>query len=156
MAGLGESQAREQSQQVRNIDPFERKRRLANQQSAFEELGSRKVTSRREERQALRGEGVTPSEYMNMSRESYYQEFERPKGSVYSQALQENRISGSDDPERFKLSKQRQFLRGLRFNFIKDSYNRAMASPSSHRKVQIAIYAVPAVVSFGLAVSNYL
>jgi len=31
-----------------------------------------------------------------------------------------------------------------------------MASPSSQRKVQIAIYAVPAVVSFGLAVSNYL
>lgn len=84
VAGLGDAQAREHIQQIRNIDPFERKRRLANQQSAFEELGSRKVTSRREEREALRADGVTPSEYMNMSRESYYQEFERPKGSVYS------------------------------------------------------------------------
>ena len=39
----------QQSQAVRNIDPFEKKRRLAMQQSSGEEIGSRKVTSRREE-----------------------------------------------------------------------------------------------------------
>lgn len=39
----------QQSQVVRNIDPFEKKRRLAMQQSSGEEIGSRKVTSRREE-----------------------------------------------------------------------------------------------------------
>jgi len=82
---------------LRNIDPFERKRRLAQQQGNGGEIVSRKVTSRREERGTQRGgdlSSVSPTDYMNLSRESYYQEFERPKGSVYSQALQENHFSG--------------------------------------------------------------
>jgi hypothetical protein len=82
---------------LRNIDPFERKRRLAQQQGNGEEIVSRKVTSRREERGTQKGgdlSSVSPTDYMNLSRESYYQEFERPKGSVYSQALQENHFSG--------------------------------------------------------------
>jgi|APCry1669188879_1035177.scaffolds.fasta_scaffold246833_1 hypothetical protein len=32
---------------------------------------------------------VNPTDYMKMSNQSYYQEFERPKGSVYTQILSE-------------------------------------------------------------------
>lgn len=58
------------------------------------DFSSRKVTSRREEneerreRPPINGIGnTTPSQYMNLSKESYYQEFERPRGSIYTQSL---------------------------------------------------------------------
>jgi hypothetical protein len=148
---------------LRNIDPFERKRRSAmmSQGSGSEEITSRKVTSRREENEIKREarKEITPGSYMDMSRQSYYEEYERPKGSFYTQAVNDKLVQGEsnnlDDPTRFKMNKQRQFLRGLRFNFIKDSYNRSLGNQSSQRKIQFAMYAVPAVVSFGLALSNY-
>ena len=77
---------------IRNIDPFERKKRIAQQQDRGE-FSSRKVTSRKEEAEARRDQGknyqgaVNPTEYMKMSNQSYYQEFERPKGSFYTQTL---------------------------------------------------------------------
>ncbi len=102
--------------------------------------------------------GVSPTDYMRISKESYYQEYERPKGSLYTQAINETLKEGGnplDDPNRFKMNKQRQFLRNLRFGFIRDSYNRSLSSSGSQRKVKLAMYLVPGLVSFGLALSNY-
>ncbi len=75
------------NQQLRNIDPFERKRRLA---EIGGEITSRKITSRKDEAADRLREGknhmsgVSPTEYMSMSKQSYYQEFERPKGSFFT------------------------------------------------------------------------
>lgn len=111
----------------------------------------------RKERQGFTMGGVSPTDYMKISKDSYYQEYERPKGSLYSQALndtlkEENPL---DDPNRFKMNKQRQFLRNLRFGFIRDSYNRSLSNSGSQRRVKLAMYLVPGIVSFGLALSNY-
>ena len=51
--------------------------------------------------------------------------------------------------------KTKQYLRGINFGFIRDSYNRNVSSGASQRKVKIAMYAIPGLLSFGLAVSNY-
>lgn len=77
---------------------------------------------------------------------------------MYTQALEETHFYDKDfgdGQERFKLTKQRQFLRALRFNFIKDSYNKSMSSSGSQRRIKIAMYVIPGVVSFGLGLSNY-
>ena len=95
---------------------------------------------------------------MNLSNESYTNEFERNRGSIYTQTLNETvykEDGAASGQQQVKMVKQRTFLRSLRFGFIKDSYNKAMSSSSSQRKITIAMYAVPAVVAFGLAVSNY-
>jgi len=94
---------------------------------------------------------------MQLSKESYANEYERPKGSFYTQTLNETvyKDDGTGAQQTVRLAKQRQFLQSLRFGFIKDSYNRTMSSSSSKRKATIAMYAIPAVVSFGLALSNY-
>ena len=60
---------------MRNIDPFEKKRRMAMMANENrEELLSRKVTSRREEQKmrSVNGGSVNPSQYMQMSKDSYY------------------------------------------------------------------------------------
>ena len=104
---------------VRNIDPFEKKRRLAQQ-----DFSSRKVTSRKEEAQMKKASGyslagMSPTDYMSISKESYYQEFERPRGSIYTQTLndahfiRDNGAAEEAAPDRFKLNKQRRFLRAL-------------------------------------------
>jgi pyridoxine/pyridoxamine 5'-phosphate oxidase len=62
---------------MRNIDPFERKRRLAMQDKLSEDFSSRKVTSRREVNASKQSQSVSPSEYLNFSRESYANEYER-------------------------------------------------------------------------------
>ena len=72
---------------MRNIDPFEKKRRqamMANENRG--EVLSRKVTSRREETETRNqnGDSMNPTQYLKISKESYYQEFERPKGSMYT------------------------------------------------------------------------
>lgn len=99
--------------------------------------------------------GVSPSQYMEISKGSYYEEFEKPKGSIYTQTLNTQTYNGGEETAKLKLSKHRQFLRRLRFGFIKDSYNSVMSSGSSQRKLTIAMYAIPAALSFGLALSNY-
>jgi hypothetical protein len=77
-----------QQQMIRNIDPFEKKRRAAMVAQAEQtgEFSSRKVTSRKEEAELKRSQygDMSPTEYMQMSKQSYYQEFERPKGSIYT------------------------------------------------------------------------
>lgn len=125
------------------------------------DFSSRKVTSRKEEAElrrvapAMSMAGVSPSQYMEISKGSYYEEFEKPKGSIYTQTLNTQTYNGGEETAKLKLSKQRQFLRRLRFGFIKDSYNNVMSSGSSQRKLTIAMYAIPAALSFGLALSNY-
>ena len=47
-------------------------------------------------------------------------------------------------------------MRGISFGFIRDSYNRNMQSASSKRGARIAMYAVPGLLAFCLAVSNYM
>ena len=147
-----------QGQVLRNVDPFERKRRIA--QLEGDEISSRKVTSRKEDNQAKQDaikntmSGITPSAYMDVSKQSYFQEFEKPKGSIYTQTLSETHMS--EEGTKYQINKQRQYLRTLRFGFVKDFYNRSFQSSSSQRKMKIAMYLIPAGVSFGLAVSNYL
>ena len=67
---------------------------------------------------------VNPTEYMNMSNQSYYQEFERPKGSVYTQIMSEQQSNLEGEMKR--TDKAKLYLRGLNFSFIRDSYNRRM------------------------------
>ena len=72
---------------------------------------------------------MNPTQYMQMSKESYYQEFERPKGSIYSQTLHDQSLI---DGEKSKMGgKTKQYLRGINFGFIRDSYNRNVSSGSS-------------------------
>lgn len=94
-------QSQMHNQTLHNIDPFERKRRIAERAAQEGEFTSRKVTSRKDEANERSKEGknymsgVSPTEYMNMSKQSYYQEFERPKGSFYTQTLHD-RTNGGD------------------------------------------------------------
>jgi hypothetical protein len=92
---------------------------------------------------------------MNISNQSYYQEYERPKGSFYTQAISDKMINGEEEKVP-RGTKTKQYLRGLNFNFIRDYYNRNLQGASSKRGARIAMYAVPGLLAFGLAVSNYL
>lgn len=65
-------------------------------------------------------------------------------------------MEGQFEETKFKMTRQRQYLRTLKFGFIRDIYNKSMSNSSSKRKVQIAMYAIPAAISFGIAFSNYL
>ena len=99
------------------------------------EFSSRKVTSRRDEADLRKSDlknsisGVNPGEYMKLSNKSYYQEFERPKGSFYTQGLHDNMINEGEELK--KTTKAKLYLRGLNFGFIKDSYNKNISSGSS-------------------------
>ena len=95
---------------------------------------------------------LNPSEYMNISKQSYYQEFERPKGSIYTQTLATQQATLEGDEQVKRGDRTKAYLRGLSFSFIRDSYNRNMQSASSKRGARIAMYAVPGLLAFGLAV----
>lgn len=158
--GLGDHQ-----QILRNMDPFERKKRVAMMQyQSPENFTSRKITSRKEEAEMRRAAGddsMSPGDYLNISKLTYYDDYEKPKGSIYTQSLENSysRLDGAEEANAtnntFKLNKQRDYLRGLRFGFIRDKYNKSMSSGNGKLKLTIAMYAIPAVVSFGLALSNY-
>ena len=75
---------------VRNVDPFERKMKLAMQAEGKSGFEARKVTSRREEARTekpLNFDRANPSQYIGISHKSYLEEYQNPKGSIYSQVV---------------------------------------------------------------------
>jgi len=44
----------------------------------------------------------------------------------------------------------------MRFGYVRDSYNRLLGSATSQRRFKIFFYAFPALITFGVAVQNYL
>jgi len=44
----------------------------------------------------------------------------------------------------------------MRFGHIRESYNRMLVNAKSQRRLKLFLYGFPALISFGIAVQNYL
>ncbi|CDW88167.1 UNKNOWN [Stylonychia lemnae] len=143
----------------RNIDPFEKKQRYTMQNSDLpgQEFSSRKLTSRRDENTVKKQEGkMNASQYMESSNQVYHESYTKPEGSIYTQALKDQNVEQYAPEGANAMDRQRQKMRGMQFGYIRESYNRLLGSTRSQRRFKLFMFAFPAIISFGVAVQNYL
>ena len=80
--------------------------------------------------------GITTSQYLEASDEQYNEKFAN-KGSIYTQTLrdkQPDKYFGEENGEKtVRFERSRGYLKGLKFNFIKDRFLKLRGSSSVQR-----------------------
>eukprot|EP00347_Sterkiella_histriomuscorum_P023616 403333981 len=154
---------KEQQQYKKNPDPLQRRLRQKQLQSqgVEEVFSSRKITSRKEENISKKLASPNPGQYIEGAAQQYYESFEKQRGSLYTETLNEQQKRNMSGPyeaqeNQNSFNKSRSKMRGMRFGGIRETFQNLVKSGKGQRRLTIFMYLFPALVSFGLAGTNYL
>jgi predicted protein tyrosine phosphatase len=138
---------------VRNIDPFERKKRQGLNKEFGAAINRSKAEARREEQNLNRT--LTPSEYLSQS-EKFYRENHTPK-NLLERRFQPQASAGLDKESNSPMTKSMlNYARGIDREKFKKRFMHYQYSPVVARRVKFAAYLIPAAFGLFLGTKEYI